>query len=135
MRAWADIGATRRHPGRLPSVDDTRFATMGTVRGRVGYAFDQVLLYGTGRLRLGRDNRLPASLRGVSVSDSHIPLRLDCRRRRRSHVRTEMVGQGRVPLSQLQQARPTTSQASSQAALRCGTINLNSVQVGVNYHF
>ena len=44
---------------------------MGTVRGRVGYAFDQVLIYGTGGYAWA-DNRMTASSLGVSVSDSHI---------------------------------------------------------------
>ena len=43
---------------------------MGTVRGRVGYAFDQVLIYGTGGYAWA-DNRMTASALGVSVSDSH----------------------------------------------------------------
>ena len=44
--AWADVGATLGIPG-LVSVDYT-IRAMGTVRGRIGYAFDSVLLYGTG---------------------------------------------------------------------------------------
>ena len=43
---------------------------MGTVRGRIGYAFDQVLLYGTGGYAWS-DNRLTATAFNVSVSDSH----------------------------------------------------------------
>src|SRR4030095_5703184 len=39
--AWADVGATF-----FPL--EARIRAMGTVRGRVGYAFDQVLIYGTG---------------------------------------------------------------------------------------
>ena len=44
--AWADIGARVGNPAL--SALETRIRDMGTVRGRVGYAFDQVLIYGTG---------------------------------------------------------------------------------------
>ena len=47
--AWADVGATLGIPG-FASLDYT-IRSLGTVRGRIGYAFDQVLLYGTGGQR------------------------------------------------------------------------------------
>ena len=54
-------------PG-LASADYT-IRSMGTVRGRIGYAFDQVLLYGTGGYAWS-DNRLSTTLLGLSISDS-----------------------------------------------------------------
>ena len=65
--AWADVGATAGIPG-LASVR-RQDSPMGTVRGRVGYAFDQVLIYGTGGYAWA-DNRLTATLLSLSVSDS-----------------------------------------------------------------
>ena len=44
--AWTDIGATVGIVGLASASDKIR--DMGTVRGRIGYAFDQVLVYGTG---------------------------------------------------------------------------------------
>ena len=44
---------------------------MGTVRGRVGYAFDQVLVYGTAGYAWA-DNRITLSALNVSISDSQI---------------------------------------------------------------
>ena len=94
--AWADVSAGFGIPG-LASVDYT-IRSMGTVRGRVGYAFDSVLIYGTGGYAWS-DNRLSATSGARRERlGQQIPLRLDCRCRCRSHVRTEMVGQGRVPL-------------------------------------
>ena len=66
--AWADVGATVGILAGLVSVNDT-IRSMGTVRGRVGYAFDQVLLYGTGGYAWA-DNRITATALGVSISDS-----------------------------------------------------------------
>ena len=97
--AWADVGATVGVFGGLASVSDT-IRDMGTVRGRVGYAFDSVLIYGTGGYAWA-DNRITATALAVSISDSQFHSGWTVGRRCRGHVRTEMVGQGRVPLSQL----------------------------------
>jgi Outer membrane protein beta-barrel domain len=83
--AWSDVGVSASIPGLASASDKIR--DMGTARGRIGYAFDQVLIYGTGARR-------------KHFGQPH-PFRLGRWRRCRGHVRTEMVGQGRVPLSQL----------------------------------
>jgi outer membrane immunogenic protein len=105
---------------------------MGTVRGRVGYAFDQVLIYGTGGYAWAdnRTDRLVA--RRERLGQPH-PHRLDCRCRCRSHIRAS--GQSRlVPLSQLPE-RTYNFPGIIAGGVASGTLSLNSVQVGVNYRF
>ena len=125
---WAQPSGSRG----LASVSD-KIRDMGTVRGRVGYAFDSVLIYGTAGYAWA-DNRITATALGVSISDSHVHSGWTVWRRCRSDVRTEMVGQGRVPLSQLRKPELLRWRCSP-CGLASGTLNLNSVQVGVNYHF
>ena len=49
---------------------DRQHISFGTVRGRIGYAVDRVLFYGTGGLAYGLDNR---STGVISVGSSAIP--------------------------------------------------------------
>jgi len=104
---------------------------LATVRGRVGVAFEQVLLYGTGGFALA-DAKLSASAFGVGVSDSktltgwtagagaewmflpHWSLKAEYLYRSLS---------GATFFAQFPPGVPT------------GTLNINSGQFGVNYHF
>lgn len=67
--AWADVGATIGTPAILAI--ETRIRDMGTVRGRVGYAFNQVLIYGTAGYAWA-DNRLTFTGPAASISDSKV---------------------------------------------------------------
>ena len=129
--AWADVGANLGVPG-LASLDYT-IRAMGTVRGRVGYAFDSVLIYGTGGYAWS-DNRLSATLLGVSGSDSQfhsgwtVGAGVEVMFAPKWSVKAEYLyksleGATYIPGIPLLGSVPV------------GTINLNSVQVGVNYHF
>jgi outer membrane immunogenic protein len=104
---------------------------LATVRGRVGVTFEQVLLYGTGGFALA-DAKLSASAFGVGVSDSktltgwtagagaewmflpHWSLKAEYLYRSLS---------GATFFAQFPPGVPT------------GTLNINSGQFGVNYHF
>lgn len=128
--AWADVGATITAPG-LASVSD-RIRDMGTVRGRIGYAFDSVLLYGTGGYAWA-DNRISATALGVSISDSQVHsgwtagAGVEVMFAPRWSVKAEYLYrsfQGQTYFANVVPPGVTT-----------GTLNLNSVQVGVNYHF
>ncbi|WP_213287452.1 outer membrane protein [Bradyrhizobium sp. sGM-13] len=128
--AWADVGATLGIPG-LASVDYT-IRSMGTARGRIGYAFDQVLIYGTGGYAWS-DNRLTATLLGLSASDSKfhsgwtVGAGVEVMFAPKWSVKAEYLYRS------LESANYFT--AAIPGGVPVGTINLNSVQVGVNYHF
>ena len=128
--AWADVGATLGIPG-FASVDYT-IRSMGTVRGRIGYAFDQVLLYGTGGYAWS-DNRLSATALGVSVSDSQFHSGWTVG----AGVEVMFAPKWSVKAEYLYRSFEGQTYFAGIAApgVATGTINLNSVQVGVNYHF
>ena len=126
--AWADVGATVGIPG-LASVDYT-IRSMGTVRGRIGYAFDQVLLYGTGGYAWS-DNRLSATLRGLSASDSQFHSGWTVG----AGVEVMFAPKWSVKAEYLYRSFEGQTYSTVAGRVPVGTINLNSVQVGVNYHF
>jgi outer membrane immunogenic protein len=129
--AWADIGARVGNPA-LAALE-TRIRDMGTVRGRVGYAFDQVLIYGTGGYAWA-DNRMTASLLGVSVSDSHIHSGWTVG----AGVEVMFAPKWSVKAEYLYrsfQSETYNFPGIIAGGVASGTLNLNSVQVGVNYHF
>ena len=97
--AWADVGATVDVIPGLASVDYT-IRAMGTVRWPRRLRLRPGPPLRHRRLRLVRQPPVGNGARREHLGQP-IPLRLDRRCRCRSHVRTEMVGQGRVPLSEL----------------------------------
>jgi outer membrane immunogenic protein len=127
--AGADISASFGVPGFVSAEDKIR--ALGTVRGRVGVAFDQVLLYGTGGFAWA-DQKLSATVLGFSASDSqtrvgwtagagveymfapHWSLKGEYLYRSFSSEDFHVAGFGTVP---------------------SGTLNIHSGQFGVNYHF
>jgi outer membrane immunogenic protein len=115
--AWADVGAT-------VGPFEARIRDMGTVRGRFGYAFDQVLVYGTGGYAWA-DNRL--SIAGFSDSKILSGWTLG------AGVEVMFAPKWSVKAEYLY--RSFEGQTYFSGALPTGTLNLNSVQVGVNYHF
>ena len=128
--AWADVGATVGVVG-LASLS-SKIRDTGTVRGRVGYAFDQVLIYGTGGYAWA-DNRMTASLLGVSVSDSHIHSGWTVG----AGVEVMFAPKWSVKAEYLYRSfqSETYNFPGIVTNVASGTLNLNSVQVGVNYHF
>jgi outer membrane immunogenic protein len=119
--AWADVGAT-------VGVFETRIRDMGTVRGRVGYAFDQVLIYGTGGFAWA-DNRLTI----VGVSDNKIHTGWTAG----AGVEVMFAPKWSVKAEYLYRSLQGETYFTGivPGGLASGTLNLNSVQVGVNYHF
>jgi outer membrane immunogenic protein len=128
--AWSDVGATVGIPG-LVSVSD-KIRDMGTVRGRIGYAFDSVLIYGTGGYAWA-DNRITASLLGVSISDTHFHSGWTAG----AGVEVMFAPKWSVKAEYLYRSfeGQTYFAGLIPPGVGTGTINLNSVQVGVNYHF
>jgi outer membrane immunogenic protein len=129
--AWADVGATVGLFGGLASVSST-IRDMGTVRGRVGYAFDSVLIYGTGGYAWA-DNRMTATLLGLSASDSHFHSGWTVG----AGVEVMFAPKWSVKAEYLYRSfqGETYNFPGIAVGVASGTLNLNSVQVGVNYHF
>jgi outer membrane immunogenic protein len=129
--AWADVGATVDVIPGLASIDYT-IRAMGTVRGRIGYAFDQVLLYGTGGYAWS-DNRLSATALGASISDSQFHSGWTVG----AGVEVMFAPKWSVKAEYLYKSfeGQTYFAGTVPGGVPIGTINLNSVQVGVNYHF
>ena len=125
--AWADVGATVGLVPGLASIN-YKIRDMGTVRGRVGYAFDSVLIYGTGGWAWS-DNRLTATALGVSVSDSKFHSGWTVG----AGVEVMFAPKWSVKAEYLYKSFEGATYFTG--AFPIGTINLNSVQVGVNYHF
>jgi outer membrane immunogenic protein len=119
--AWADVGAT-------VGVIESRIRDMGTVRGRVGYAFDSVLIYGTGGFAWA-DNRL--SIAGLSDNKIHTGWTAG------AGVEVMFAPKWSVKAEYLYRSLQGETYFTGivPGGLASGTLNLNSVQVGVNYHF
>jgi len=128
--AWSDVGATATIPG-LVSVSD-KIRDMGTVRGRIGYAFDSVLIYGTGGYAWA-DNRISATLLGVSISES----RFHSGWTAGAGVEVMFAPKWSVKAEYLYRSFESQNYFAAliPPGIATGHINLNSVQVGVNYHF
>jgi outer membrane immunogenic protein len=128
--AWADVGATAGIVG-LASLS-SKIRDMGTVRGRVGYAFDSVLIYGTGGYAWA-DNRMTATFLGLSASDSHFHSGWTVG----AGVEVMFAPKWSVKAEYLYRSfqGETYNFPGIVTNVASGTLNLNSVQVGVNYHF
>jgi outer membrane immunogenic protein len=120
--AWADVGAT-------VGAFEARIRDMGTVRGRVGYAFDQVLIYGTGGYAWA-DNRFTVG----ALSDSTIHSGWTVG----AGVEVMFAPKWSVKAEYLYRSFESQTYFAGvvlPGGVASGTLNLNSVQVGVNYHF
>jgi outer membrane immunogenic protein len=128
--AWSDIGATVVIPG-LVAVND-RIRDLGTVRGRIGFAFDQILLYGTGGFAWA-DNRFTATALGVSVSDSHVHTGWTAG----AGVEVMFAPKWSVKAEYLYRSLSTKNYFASviPGGVPIGPLNINSGQIGINYHF
>jgi len=128
--AWSDIGATVGIPP-LAAISD-KIRDTGTVRGRIGYAFDQVLLYGTGGYAWA-DNRLSATVLGLTVAES----RFHSGWAAGAGVEVMFAPKWSVKAEYLYKSFESQTYFTGfiPPGFATGKLNLNSVQVGVNYHF
>jgi outer membrane immunogenic protein len=69
---WADINGSSSCPNTAFNCD-TKIDSIGTFRGRVGYAWDAVLLYATGGLAWEHVNVETVNLAGLAVPTSGTP--------------------------------------------------------------
>ncbi|MBW7964850.1 outer membrane protein [Bradyrhizobium sp. BR 10261] len=135
--AWADVSATATGATVVPgfgivtTTASSKTDAMGTVRGRIGYAVNNVLFYGTGGYAW-IDNKITLSALGVSASDSkwHSGWTVG------AGVEAFFAPQWSVKGEYLYRSLGSENYFSSLGTpLSSGTINFHTVQVGVNYHF
>jgi outer membrane immunogenic protein len=128
--AWSNAKATSPVIGGVIGTD--KVDALGTVRGRVGYAFDQVLIYGTGGYAW-MDNKLTLSGGGVTISDSHVHNGWAAG----AGVEVMFAPKWSVKAEYLYRSFASENYFAGivPPGAPSGTLNLNSVQVGVNYHF
>ncbi len=137
--AWADVSASATETAVINGVslsasETDKINALATVRGRIGAAFDQVLLYGTGGLALANEKgsatvlaATSAAALGVAVSDTQ--------------TRTGWTAGAGVEWMFLPhwslKAEYLYRSFSSVTVLGAptGTLNINSGQFGINYHF
>ena len=124
--AWADVSASATALGVTAT---SKTDAMGTVRGRIGYAVNNVLFYGTGGYAW-IDNKLSATnALGLTISDSkwHSGWTVG------AGVEAFFAPQWSVKGEYLY--RSLGGETYFSGALPTGTLNYHTVQVGVNYHF
>jgi outer membrane immunogenic protein len=100
---------------------------LATVRGRIGVAFDQVLLYGTGGLALA-DSKFSASGLGITLSDTKTQTGWT------AGAGVEWMFLPRWSLKAEYLYRRFDS-VTLFGGVSTGSSALNSGQFGVNYHF
>ncbi len=131
--AWADVNASAAGAvivpgvGGIPASLSSKTDAMGTVRGRIGYAVNNVLFYGTGGYAW-IDNKLTATLGALTASDSkwHSGWTVG------AGVEAFIAPQWSIKGEYLYRS---LGGETYFGALPTGTLNLHTVQLGVNYHF
>jgi outer membrane immunogenic protein len=128
--AWSDIGASAGVPGFVTANDKIR--DMGTVRGRIGYTFNQILLYGTGGYAWA-DNRLNVTALGANFTESKVHSGWTAG----AGVEVMVAPKWSVKAEYLYRSfsGETYFARAIPPGVATGDINIHTVQVGVNYHF
>jgi outer membrane immunogenic protein len=115
----------------VPASVTDKLNALATVRGRIGVAFDQVLLYGTAGLAIA-DNKMSASALGVTVSDNKTQTGWTAG----AGVEWMFIPRWSLKAEYLYRSfGGVTLFAPAPAGVPTGTIKVNSGQFGVNYHF
>lgn len=131
--AWADVNASATGVvivpglGAIPTSVSSKTDAMGTVRGRIGWAVNNVLLYGTGGYAW-IDNKITATLGAASISDSKFHSGWTVG----AGVEAFFAPQWSVKGEYLYRSLGSETYFG---AVPTGTVNFHTVQVGVNYHF
>ena len=132
--AFADINnsVTAVFPGVGSLTASAKVDALGTVRGRFGVAFDQVLLYGTAGLALA-DTKIGVSGLGVNLSDSKTMTGWTAG----AGIEWMFLPHWSVKGEYLYRSFSSQTFFAAQLppGISSGTLNINSGQVGINYHF
>lgn len=135
--AWADVSASATGLAAIPGLGlvtataTSKTDAMGTVRGRIGWAVNNVLFYGTGGYAW-IDNKISASALGVTISDSkwHSGWTVG------AGVEAMFAPNWSVKGEYLYRSLGgETYYSNIGVPVNSGTIDFHTVQVGVNYHF
>lgn len=126
--AWADVSASATALGITVS---SKTDALGTVRGRIGWAVNNVLFYGTGGYAW-IDNKLSVSSLGVTVSDSKFHSGWTVGAGVEAFIAPQWSVKGEYLYRSL---GGETYFSGLGAPINSGTLNLHTVQLGVNYHF
>jgi outer membrane immunogenic protein len=128
--AAADLSTSMGIPGLVSATD--KVDALGTVRGRVGYAINQVLLYGTGGFAWA-DNKMSVSVLGVNFSDSKVHTGWTAG----AGVEVMVAPKWSVKAEYLYRSLAGETYFANviPGGVPTGSLNVNSGQVGVNYHF
>lgn len=127
--AWADIGQTAGIVGLLTV--GTKLEAFGSIAGRVGYAFDNLLIYGKGGFAAASNN--------VNVTVLGVPFNST-----RTHVGYTLGGGLEYGFSRNWSAKveylwahydSQTYFSGTAAAFASGDIDVSTVKAGVNYRF
>jgi outer membrane immunogenic protein len=120
---WADVNASATALGVTVT---SRINSLGTARGRLGFAVDQVLFYGTGGYAW-IDNKLSGTTLGVTLSESHFHSGWTVGAGIEAFIAPNWSVKGEYLYRSLG--------SENYFGVPSGTLNLHSGQVGVNYHF
>ncbi|MDF0516245.1 porin family protein [Bradyrhizobium yuanmingense] len=132
--AWADVSASATGVVFVPGVGavaataSSKTDAMGTVRGRIGWAVNNVLLYGTGGYAW-IDNKLSFTALGATISESKFHSGWTVG----AGVEAFFAPNWSVKGEYLY--RSLGGETYFSGAVPSGTLNFHTVQVGVNYHF
>jgi outer membrane immunogenic protein len=121
--AFADVSNSATLAGVTGTV---KIDALATVRGRIGVAFDQILLYGTGGLALA-DTKVSATALGVTLSDNKTEAGWTV------GAGAEWMFMPRWSLTAEYLYRRFDN--TTAFGFSTGTLAVNSGQVGVNFHF
>lgn len=127
--AFADINNSATVGGVTATA---RVDALATVRGRIGVAFDQVLLYGTGGFALA-DTKLSATFAGLGISDSQTQTGWTAGAGIEWMFMPHLSFKAEYLYRSFSSVNFFTAQVPG--GLASGTLNINSGQVGINYHF
>jgi outer membrane immunogenic protein len=120
---WADVDASVTAFGVTAK---SKTDALGTVRGRIGFAVDQVLFYGTGGYAW-IDNKISLSALGVTVSQSNFHSGWTVGAGIEAFIAPQWSIKGEYLYRDLG--------SETYFGIPSGDLKLHSVQVGVNYHF
>ena len=139
--AWADVSASVTGAAVVPPLGlvtataSSKTDAMGTVRGRIGWAVNNVLFYGTGGYAW-IDNKISATATAGAVSATISDSKWHSGWTVGAGVEAFFAPQWSVKGEYLYRSLGSETYFSGIGApASSGTINFHTVQVGVNYHF